>query len=151
LHILTHSGIDTAARQSERMPPEKGTDMPSISEGGILMKRYSLGLVLLMVLALGTAAFAVFPVPDSTATFTVQQGFGPDGQLVWFFCTDTNSVGMASFMQFPYRQMTLAAPLSSLYNPHLTPGTGINTVQVYFNTGFQQGPIFPVLPGSPHY
>jgi len=115
------------------------------------MKRYSLGLVLLiLVLALGTAAFAVFPVPDSTATFNVQQGFGPDGQLAWFFCTDTNSIGMASFMQFPFRQMTLAPPLSSVYRPHLIGGlTG--APQVYFNTCTQQGPIFSALPGDPQY
>lgn len=115
------------------------------------MKRYSLGLVFVLVLVLGTAAFAVFPTPDTTATFTVQQGFGPNGQLVWYFCTDTNDIGLASTNQFPFRQMTLAPPLASLYNPSLAPGTGINTVQVYYNTGYQQGPIFPVVPGTPHY
>ncbi len=113
------------------------------------MKRYSLGLVLLVLtLALGTAAFAVFPVPDSTATFTVQQGFGPNGQIVWFFCTDTNSIGYASTMQYPFKTPTLAPPLLSAYNEGLQPTNGR---KMYINVCMQQGPVFNRLPGDNNY
>lgn len=112
------------------------------------MKRYSLVLALLMVLGLGTAAFAVFPTPDSTATFTVQQGFAPNGNIVWFFCTDTNDINFASTMQFPFRTPTLAAPLRSAYQTNLMPGNGR---KMYFNVCMQQGPLFNAVPGSSPY
>lgn len=110
------------------------------------MKRYSLGLlVVAMVLALASGACAKFPnvlQPDSTATFNVQQGFGPTGQTIWYFCTDTNDINFASTIQYPYRQLTLAAPLWSLY-PDAAP--------MYINTGYQQGPIFSAVPGIVPY
>lgn len=129
----------------------KGTEMPSIFEGGKRMKRYSLGLVLLMVLALGTAAFANFPnlnPPDTTATFNVQQGFAPNGNIAWFFCTDTDDINFASTLQFPFRTPTLAAPLRSAYQTGLMPGSGR---KMYFNVSMQQGPLFNAVPGSAPY
>lgn len=110
------------------------------------MKRYSLGLVLLMVLMLGTAAFAKFPVPDSTATFTVEQGFTRDGNTLWYFCTDTNDIGFASTMQ-AYRLLTLAAPLRSAYDPNLRP----LGAKMYINVSAQQGPLFTTLPYQADY
>lgn len=113
------------------------------------MKRYSLWLLtLVLMLTLGTAGFAKFPVPDTTATFTVQQGFAPNGNILWYFCTDTNSISLASTMQFPFRQMTLAPPLASAYNEGLLPTNGR---KVYINVCMQQGPVFNRVPGDNNY
>lgn len=116
------------------------------------MKRFSLVFaVLVLSLTAGSIASANFPSlspPDTTITVPLKQGFYQNAQ-VWFFCTDSNDVNFASTYQYPFRIPTLSAPLYSAfdYDP-LDPTAG---AKMFFNTGFQQGPVFTAVPTQAAY
>lgn len=109
------------------------------------MKRYSLVFAVLgLILMLGTVASANFPSlrpPDTTVTMYLKQGFY-QGAQVWFFCTDANDINFASTIQYPYRILTLASPLTSAYGIAPT---------MYINVSAQQGPVFTAVPTQATY
>ncbi len=108
------------------------------------MKRYGVYLVLIAVLLgalVASPTLAVFPIPDTQVTFTMQQGWF-DGIVAWFICTDTNDIDFAKTTPFP----TLAPKLSSA-----SAGAGASSVTIVTNPEKSQGPVFGARPGQAGY
>ncbi len=116
------------------------------------MKRFSLVFaVLVLLFALGSIAAANFPSltpPDTTITVALKQGFYENSQ-VWFFCTDSNDVNFASTYTYPYRMPTLSTPLTSAFV--YDPGDPTAGAKAFYNTGYQQGPVFTAVPTQAAY
>ena len=109
------------------------------------MKRYSVYLVLIAVLLgalVASPSLAVFPIPDTQLTFTMQQGWFDD-IVTWFICTDTNDIDFAKTTPFP----TLAPLLSS----STFPAGGASGMFIVTNPDTSQGPVFDTRPGLASY
>jgi len=84
------------------------------------MKRYGLLLPFMIFLALvaNSGALAVFPAPDASVTFHLNQGWF-DGHEAWFISTDTTEVNLANQQRLRVFQAlpTNAAPVYIVTNP----------------------------------
>lgn len=106
------------------------------------MKRYSVLLIALaLVLITASASFAVFPKPDGSATFKMQQGWAGAGLPVWYICTDTSDVNFASS-----QHLTLAPKLANGFY-----GAGVAAMFIVKNPIESQGPVFETIPGQNLY
>lgn len=84
------------------------------------MKRYGLLLAFSIILALAGAngALAVFPTPDTSVAFHLNQGWFA-GREAWFISTDTTDVNLANQQRLRVFQAlpTTAAPVYIVTNP----------------------------------
>ncbi len=104
------------------------------------MKRYGVYFVLIAVLLgvlVASPSLAVFPIPDTQVTLTMQQGWY-DGIVAWFICTDTNDVDFAKTPPFPTLTPNLRVKKYSL-------------MYIVTNPKNSQGPVFSTSPRDSDY
>ncbi len=104
----------------------------------MLRNRILIPLLLLLTFVSASACLAVFPKPDGTVCFDLQQGY-VDDVVAWYICTDTND-------------FKFALDHSLTYAPKLQSACGV-AAPVYLTTNpvATAKPVFSAMPGDPNY